>query len=289
MSWAEAPAAGLMPDGRLRLTHGPIDVIIKAEGTPDTVQRAFERAHRAFQTVLTRLVQELPRLRSPHGAAPEGPVARRMARAVAPFYPTFVTPMAAVAGSVADHLLSAMLIPGHGLTSLHVNNGGDIALWTAGPVLTAAICDNPLTGHIATRAHIAPGDGIGGIATSGWRGRSLSMGVADAVTVLARDAATADAAATLIANAVDLPGHPAVKRQPAYRLSPDSDLGDRRITTDVGPLTPADTATALDRGAAVAQDYLGRGLIRAACLACQGEHRLLGAPLTTLTKDLTYA
>jgi ApbE superfamily uncharacterized protein (UPF0280 family) len=32
------------------------------------------------------------------------------------------------------------------------------------------------------------------------------------VTVLARDAATADAAATLIANAVDLPGHPGVER-----------------------------------------------------------------------------
>ena len=47
-----------------------------------------------------------------------------------------------------------------------------------------------------------------GIATSGWRGRSFSLGIADAVTVLAATAAEADAAATMIANAVDLPGHP---------------------------------------------------------------------------------
>ena len=49
-----------------------------------------------------------------------------------------------------------------------------------------------------------------GIATSGWRGRSFSLGIADAVTVLAATAAEADAAATVIANAVDLPGHPAI-------------------------------------------------------------------------------
>ena len=64
-----------------------------------------------------------------------------------------------------------------------------------------------------------------GIATSGWRGRSFSLGIADAVTVLADRAAAADAAATIIANAVDLPGHPAIVRVPACELAPDSDLG----------------------------------------------------------------
>ncbi|WP_204349766.1 hypothetical protein, partial [Klebsiella pneumoniae] len=81
------------------------------------------------------------------------------------------------------------------------------------------------------------GDGIGGIATSGAQGRSFSLGIADSVTVLARDAASADAAATLIANAVDL-DHPAIRRRPARNLDPDSDLGDRLVTVGVGDLTP---------------------------------------------------
>jgi uncharacterized protein len=66
---------------------------------------------------------------------------------------------------------------------------------------------------------------VRGIATSGRHGRSLSLGIADSVTVLAATAAAADAAATLIANAVDLPGHAAVRRAPACSLDPDSDLG----------------------------------------------------------------
>ena len=75
-----------------------------------------------------------------------------------------------------------------------------------------------------------------GVATSGWRGRSFSLGIADAVTVFAGTAAVADAAATLIANAVDLPGHPAFARAPARRCDPQSDLGERLVTVDVGPL-----------------------------------------------------
>jgi ApbE superfamily uncharacterized protein (UPF0280 family) len=67
------------------------------------------------------------------------------------------------------------------------------------------------------------------VATSGWRckgkgGRSFSFGIADAVTVLAGSAAAADAAATVIANAVDLPGHGAITRRPASAIDPDSDL-----------------------------------------------------------------
>src|SRR5690606_41231750 len=71
------------------------------------------------------------------------------------------------------------------------------------------------------RIRIRAEDEVRGVATSGWRGRSFSLGIADAVTVLARTGAEADAAATLIANAVDLPGHPAIKRRPARELAPE--------------------------------------------------------------------
>ncbi|WP_158970354.1 UPF0280 family protein [Chachezhania sediminis] len=283
---AEGPTAGISADGRLRLVHGPIDLVVAAEGGAERVQAAYRRAHVAFVPVLTALVGELPRLRSPHGPDLSGAVARRMQAATDRFAPVFVTPMAAVAGSVADHVLAAMLKGAHGLTRAHVNNGGDIALWTSDRPLVLAICEDPVTGAAGAQAAIGAGDGIGGVATSGWRGRSHSLGIADAVTVLARDAATADAAATLIANAVDLPGHPGIARAPARDLSPDSDLGDLPVTTDVAPLTPQDLNRALDRGMLVAQDYIDRGLIAAACLAAQGVRRMTGAAIApALSKD----
>ena len=107
-----------------------------------------------------------------------------------------------------------------------------------------------------------------GIATSGWRGRSQSLGIADAVTVLADCAAVADAAATLIANAVN-GEHPAIRRLPARSVKQDSDLGELPVTVDVGPLPAATVHSALASGAALAAQLRTRGLIRAAYLALQ--------------------
>jgi len=118
---------------------------------------------------------------------------------------------------------------------------------------------------------------VRGIATSGWRGRSFSLGIADAVTLLASRAAMADAAATIIANAVDLPGHPNVIRVPACSLAPDSDLGNRLVTQDVGELSPGEIAAALDAGAVVAHSLLSERLILSAALHLRGETRIVGA------------
>ena len=96
-------------------------------------------------------------------------------------------------------------------------------------------------------------DPVRGVATSGRHGRSFTLGIADAVTVLAADAATADAAATLLANAVDLPGHPAIDRTPAVELAPDSDLGDRLVTVGVGHLADEEIEAALAAGHAAAE------------------------------------
>lgn len=296
MSWQETPSAHLSPDGALRLIHGPIDLIVTAEGPAEAVRAAYRRAAGAFTPLLSDLVSELPRLRHATGPAPTGAIAQKMYQATHAFAPAFVTPMAAVAGAVADHILSALLTDKHGLTRAHVNNGGDIALWTSGQPLRLAICEDPTTSTPDALADIGPHDGIGGVATSGWRGRSHSLGIADAVTVLAASAAKADAAATLIANAVDPGDHPAITRAPANTLSPDSDLGAQLVTTDVRPLPLRDVQTALDHGAALAQDYLKRGLIVGACLACQGQRRMIGttrtaraAPHQTQPKDLIHA
>lgn len=272
------PAAALLQGGRLHLQHGPIDLICHAEGPdPDARDLAFAAAAHRFDGLLQALVDELPDLRrplAPDSAAPRGPVARRMHRAALPHCATFVTPMIAVAGSVADEVLAAMRAATP-LARAFVNNGGDIALHLApGTRYAAAIAG--LDGADLGRIAIGAGDRIGGIATSGARGRSLSLGIADSVTVLARSAAAADVAATLIANAVDLPGHPAILRAPADDMQPDSDLGARLVTRHVPKLSPADRATALVGGQARAQAMLDAGLIDGAALFVQGAQALAG-------------
>lgn len=275
------PQVSLLPDRRrLHMHHGPIDLIVQAEGSER--EAGLRRGVARFRTILAELADELPLLRSPvaEGRALHGPVARAMQRAAVAHSPAFVTPMAAVAGAVADAILQA-ICDGDGLDRVHVNNGGDIAFHLApGTRLVAAIA-----GIDGARITIPAESPVRGIATSGWRGRSQSLGIADSVTVLARNAAAADVAATLIANAVDLPGHPAIRRIPAVELFDDSDLGARPVTVSVGRLTQGEVDEALRHGIHAARRCMARGLIEAAFLGLAGKTRSLGAaPFTALSQ-----
>ena len=266
----QGAVAALLPGGRLHLQHGPIDIIAEAFGEAPAVRAAYARAARRFSTVLEDLVAELPALRA-EDAPVSGRIARRMALAVAPFRPVFITPMAAVAGAVADEIV--MALTGPGIRRAYANNGGDIALWLAsGERLTCALA---ATGGL-DRVTVGARDPVRGIATSGWRGRSFSLGIADAVTVVARTAAEADAAATMVANAVNL-DHPGILRRAAREVQCDSDLGDRLVTAAVPVLTPAERAAALRAGLQAADDFRARGLIEGAALFLQGECRMTGA------------
>lgn len=279
------PQITYLPDGRLHLNHGPIDLVIMAEGPG--ARMAFDLATRRFQTVLEELVAELPALRQETGAARlAGQIARRMQAATQPHLPQFITPMAAVAGSVADEVLEAMK-QAPGLIRAAVNNGGDIALYlTDTAQMNIAISSD--TGEIWGKVNLSGRDPIKGIATSGRGGRSLSMGIADSVTVLADTAASADAAATLIVNSCDLLGHPAISREPAQDLQPDSDLGTRLIVTECQTLTAADKSCALDRAQIVAQTMVTTKLIAGACIFLQGEARVCGTADMKPTQDKGY-
>jgi len=267
-------------DGRLHLHHGPIDIIAEAFGPPGEVEAAYRQAASRFATILAELVDELHHLRRPVGDAPppvRGPVARRMVAAVRPHRAAFVTPMAAVAGAVADEVLAAMTA-GRDLSKAYVNDGGDIALHlTPGVALSAGLVADQGAPAIDATIRLEHAGPVRGLATSGWRGRSLSLGIADAVTVLAADAARADAAATLIANAVDV-RHPAILREAANHLRDDTDLGDLAVTVAVGRLPAGAVDAALGAGAAAAERMRADGLITAAGLVLQGRVRLVGAP-----------
>lgn len=272
----------LLPDGRLHLQHGPIDCLCRAWGDPAEIAAAYAQAAAAFPAILPELCAELAHLRTalPTGA-PEGAVARAMHAACIPYAAGFITPMAAVAGAVADAVLAAMT-RGRVLERAFVNNGGDIAFHLAPGTslrcgLVAELAAPALDGVFTLRAeHPARGLASSGRATRGQGGRSFSLGIADAVSVLATTAAQADAAATVIANAVDLPGYAAILRRPARDLDPDSDLRDRHVTWEVGPLMEAEIDRALDAGAQVAESLRRQALIAGAVLVLRGRLRVCG-------------
>ena len=268
-----------LSDGRWHFQHGPIDLVIGAEGVPAIVAAAHDAAWCRFATVLPELVDELPLLRRSFDGAPvpQGAIARRMWRACEPHRARFVTPMAAVAGAVADTIVDGYRRDG--IDRAWVNNGGDIALHLAsgasvrvGLFADLSRFDGPRgdgTMRVDGRFVVRHAMDVRGIATSGWRGRSCSFGIADSVTVLARTAAEADAAATMIANAVDVDDDRIVRR-PASSLKDDSDLGDRLVTVDVPPLGRDAVDRALRAGARHADTLRSAGLIAACFLVCQG-------------------
>jgi ApbE superfamily uncharacterized protein (UPF0280 family) len=283
----------LLPDGRrLHLHDGPIDIVLDAFGDANEIRAAYSAAAKRFVSVLDELCSELALLRQqsrPGSTQPAGSVARRMAAAVSPFAERiFITPMAAVAGAVAEEILGAMTRSA-ALERAYVNDGGDIALHIApGQQFSVGMAEYPhgAADSIGTterpsmfgKVTLSSAQPVRGIATSGWRGRSFSLGIADAVTVLASRASEADAAATVIANAVDLPRHGAIARVAAREIAPDNDLGDLLVTRGVGELTTGEIAAALDAGARVAESLLSSGLIHAAALHLRGETLLVGVP-----------
>ena len=275
-----------LSDGRWHFQHGPIDIVLQLVGDASACHDALQRTWQRFESVLPELVSELPLLRQPianlqkHSfqgevAGSMWQVTHDMAWAAAD---GFVTPMAAVAGSVAQALLPCL--SQDGVDKAYVNNGGDIALyvqegqsWRIGMVsdLQQALRSDVNSELISDGSFVIHHDmPVRGVATSGWRGRSFSFGIADSVTVLAETAAQADVAATLIANAVNI-HHPSVQRQAANSLRDDTDLGDRLVTVDVPRLPPALVDQALQLGLDCAHAMQARGQVFAAFVCCQGQ------------------
>src|ERR1700692_531345 len=256
----------LLPDGRrLHMHDGPIDLIVEAFGKAREIEAAYNVGAARFLDVLDELCGELEFLRRPareDGVLPRGTIARRMAAAVRPYASRiFITPMAAVAGAVAEEILAGMTSNAE-LSRAYVNDGGDIALHlTVGEKFVVGMVERPDQTSLLGTTMIQCSDPVRGIGTSGWGGRSFSFGIADAVTVLADTAAMADAAATVIANAVDLPGHDGIKRVRACELAPDSDLGERLVTQSVGELSIEEIQQALDAGTSVAAHLRAENLI----------------------------
>jgi ApbE superfamily uncharacterized protein (UPF0280 family) len=110
-----------------------------------------------------------------------------------------VGPMASVAGAIAEQVGRSLLQCSRQAV---VENGGDVFLSTLNPVVTGIYAGkSPLSLKVGIRVG-GQSRAIGVCTSSGTVGHSLSLGRADAVTVVSSSCAIADAAATATANQV---------------------------------------------------------------------------------------
>ena len=265
-------------DHRLHLQEGPINLILDVDAFKGIREHLFISAKKRLNTVLRELVLELDLLKLPwkiHSPVPKGEIAQRMFYAVSGL-DIFVTPMAGVAGAVADEILDVMRKTVEksdyyldNVKRMYVNNGGDLSFWLKnGSSFSVGVIDNIETPELNTKVSLHHDSPVRGIATSGWRGRSQSLGIADAVTVLAKSAVEADVAATLIANDVNIE-YPGIEKRPASELKDDSDLGSIPVTVDVPSLPDFMVCEALKKGAKTARKFINMGIIETAYLSLQ--------------------
>ena len=248
-------------DNRLFLRHGPINIVLEAIGIDKDL--AYQNVKGYFETLLEQLVLDMELLKEEvvFNRKFNNNISQSMQDATERYSPAFITPMAAVAGSIADNILR-VLINNTNLEKAYVNNGGDVSFYlNKNQIMKTSLAAIP-----NMIAEIKYKDKSRGIATSGWRGKSFSRGIADSVTVLADNAAMADAAATMIGNAVDIYNHPKIKKQPANEMYEDSDLKNLLITVEVGLLTKVEIKEALKNGYQTALQYINKDLINTALI-----------------------
>lgn len=264
-----------LPDGRILAEYGPMRLLISAwigkviqpETAAVAAQEAFGYLERVaeWRALLSRPASGLP----PRLA---DPLADRMLQNVRTVGDRDLTPMAAVAGTLADAVADDLMA--RGMTRVAVNNGGDVAVrLRRGESLRVGIRSSVERLDIARVVRLDDRRAYWGIATSGLGGRSLTRGVASAATVISSSASLADAAATAVANATRI-RRPEVAQRPAEEVDPASDLAGIAVTTAVASLDPPAVQQALTLGMSRAESLIARGRILGALVVVQGRERM---------------
>lgn len=180
-----------------------------------------------------------------------------------------LTPMAAVAGTIADAV--ADYLYERGMTRVIVNNGGDVSIRLRGGN-SVRVGVRPVVGEGAG-SHVIQLDSdrsSWGIASSGLGGRSLTRGVASAATIVAGTASLADAAATAVANASSIEDEQVIQ-QPAEEIDPATDIPGTPVTVRVGPLSREKRSRALSGAMEKAAELVRKQIIWGAFVAVDGE------------------
>ncbi len=154
-------------------------------------------------------------------------------------------------------------------TRVIVENGGDIAIRLAdGETATVGIRPQMTSRHVSHVIRLDAGQPSWGVTTSGVGGRSLTRGIASAVTVVAANASVADAAATAIGNACFVEDD-AIIQLPAGSLDPNTDIAGLSVTAEVGELSPEKVLKAIENARQKAALLSQRKLIHGAFVALQ--------------------
>ena len=254
--------------GRLFMDYGPIQATLTAYRDGQPLQNELEAAAAHGTAQLRELASFLPVAKLPPGeirglaALPE--ILLAMIQAVRSCGDPTLTPMAAVAGTFADFM--ADFLVAQGATKVMVSNGGDIALrLLPGERTRVGIVSDLHTGTCSHTLDVEAADGIGGIATSGFGGRSFSKGIASAAVVLGRTCRIADAAATLVANHTISPD-PGITQILAEKLDPETDIAGHWVTASVGSLLPDTREKALENGREKARELFDQQMILGAAI-----------------------
>jgi len=194
-------------------------------------------------------------------------VAKKMVMAAQLIDGATLTPMSAVAGAVADSVIDHFR--NEGLDFMSVNNGGDISILNSSRRLVRVGIGDIKQNKPISRVLSVEGLNEFGMATSGFGGRSFTLGLADSVTVVAENGATADAAATHICNCTSVATDRVVRRK-ASEIDPLTDIGDEYVTVSIGQLNDKLIATALDNGLTIAANMKKQQMIYDAVIDLRG-------------------
>lgn len=266
---------GVIDEESVMAECGPMRLVIRAmrKGQPQ-IELACRAATESFG-YLERVAKFRPRLSQPakkFESLPEDRLIRCMVQNACALDEDNLTPMATVAGSIADAVADWLF--DRGATKVIVDNGGDIAIRLAPDETTTVGVRSSLTvselSHVIALNANAPSWGV---TTSGLGGRSLTRGIASAVTTLATNASIADAAATVIANTCFVEDERIIQ-SPAELVDPNTDLGGIEVTTHVGPLSPEKISLAIDHARQRAESFIRKGLIVGALIALKDRYAL---------------
>jgi len=256
---------------RLYLEYGPTNLVVEA--VHKDKQKIYNYIIKNIDQMLSELSLELSKLREKTKDSTKfnSQIAKKMNDSTKIFLPRFITPLASVAGAISETLLDEILSK-FDLEKIYINNGGDAAIFLKKKQKLKFLVASTNSFLITLE-----GDNCKyGIATSGWKGRSFSMGIADSVTTIAKSSAIADAAATVIANDTDIKNHKNIKKQEASKIDEYSDLKNKLVTTYVGELSLNDIQKSLKKGVITAKRLIKKNIILTALLNIKENYVYVG-------------
>ena len=266
-------SATVLPGGSVLAESGPMRLVISAS-TGKVVQskmalRAAEESF-GFLKRVARHRKFLGRQFLQSREQMKDPLVLKMINSVMMVGDEDLTPMAAVAGTIADEVADFLFE--RGITKVVVDNGGDVAIRAdREDPITVGIRPDVNDQAVSYVIGLDPDFHSHGVATSGLGGRSLTRGIASAASVVARTASLADAAATAVANASFL-ADDQVFRRPAEELDPYTDIAGLDVTVKVGLLSEEKKNRAVSQAIRRAEELVQREVILGAFVAVQGVH-----------------